>query len=276
MNARLRYAATAIAALTLTLSLTACSTSPIQGDAKTPDTPPASSTPTPSTNKGNASSGGAKSPTLAPPAGSAQGEQSAAPAGDAQAVDSLNLRWEAGVDAFLLLYGTASVPDLHLEIRSGSEILGQADTQVKEGRFLATLHAPAPGVEAEVWVSTLGPNAEVVAKLPVPQDRWVGAAWSANFAKVVARQLDAQTVLVSGEARVFEGVFAVQIQVDGQVKATKQIKAAQGAPAFSPFEEQIKLDQPLPQEGVEAYFLTQSPKDGSNQVELFTNVMWGK
>lgn len=180
------------------------------------------------------------------------------------------------MDAYLLLYGITNAPDLHMETRAGDTVLAQADVQVKEGRFLATLKDPGVGVDAEVVLSTLGPDGKEVARLPVPEDRWVGAAWSANFARVTARELDPQTVLVSGKARVFEGLFAVEIRVGDEVKASRQIKVAEGAPAFSKFEEKITVDQPLPREGVEAYFITQSPKDGSDKIELYTTVLWGK
>lgn len=213
-------------------------------------------------------------PTTAQPTPQPAGDQ-AAPAGK-EPVENVVLRWEAGIEAYLLVYGQANVPDLHLELRTDSKQFGQADVQVKDGAYLATLADPGPGVAADLIISTVEPDAKEITRIAVPQDRWVGAAWSQNFAKVNARQLDPQTVLVSGEARVFEGVFAVQIRVDGQVVGEKQVKVAEGAPAFSPFEEKITVQAPLPQEGVEAYFLTESPKDGSNRVELYTQVLWGK
>lgn len=247
MNFPFRSGGAGLVALVLLLGLTACST-----------------TPSPSLSAGDDTK---------PPVSQSGGTQTKPSDESRPAVENLTLRWEAGMDPYLLLYGIANEPDLHIETRAGDTTLGQADVQVKEGRFLATLKDPGVGVNAEVVLSTLGPDGKEVARLPVPDERMVGRAWSANFAKVVARQLDPKTVLVSGEARVFEGVLAVEIRVGGEVKASQQINLAKGAPAFSEFEERVALDEPLPREGVETYFITQSPKDGSDTIELYTDVV---
>lgn len=286
MNLSLRSAAALVLTTTLALSLAACSGKGTTNPAE-PAAPSAAETkPTETSKPADPAkpADAAKPVDTAKPADSANPAEATKPAEPPQPaaaelnppVNSLTMRWEAGLNAYLQVYGTASAPDLHLETRVGSTVIGQADVQVKEGRFFATLNDPGVGVNAEVWISTLGPNAQVVAKLSVPLDRHVGTAWSANFQRVSARQLDPQTVQFTGLARTFEGVFKAEIRVNGQLKGSKQVKVAQGAPTYSPFDEKIVLDQPLPQEGVELYLVTESPKDGSEQLELFTNVPWGK
>ncbi|WP_374711799.1 Gmad2 immunoglobulin-like domain-containing protein [Symbiobacterium terraclitae] len=249
---------------------------PQGGGAQDPDTPVQS--PATGTAPGDVQVPPVPEPVLNEPPTSGGGQGGgvdANPAEPAPPVTGVTLRWEAGLDAFLVVSGLASVPDVHVELRAGDEVLAEVEAEVRDRRFTASLPAPPAGTAADVVIATAGPQRQPVAQLSVPEP-WVGPVWSANFSEVLTRQLDERNVLVSGKARVWEGVFDIQVRVDGQVKASQQVTVAEGAPAYSPFEVRIALDEPLPAEGVEVYFVTQSQRDGSLQVELVTGLLHGK
>lgn len=75
---------------------------------------------------------------------------------------------------------------------------------------------------------------------------------------------------VTGRARVFEGVFSVELEDGHRLLASRRVQVA-GAPAFGSFDFSLPFDQPTNPSGA-LIFVTHSPKDGSRREELIVPV----
>jgi len=70
------------------------------------------------------------------------------------------------------------------------------------------------------------------------------------------------SVRVTGEARVFEGVFQISVE-DGHVVLAHQVIQVEGAPAWAPFDVTLEFEEtPTSPNGV-VFVYTHSPRDGS-------------
>ncbi len=169
----------------------------------------------------------------------------------------------------LQIIGVAPVPDLHFDLRAGSSLIGQADSQVKAGRYVANIQAAGTGLaNLELTVSTVEPGGgKVLVRMPVGTNIPAGETWSTNFRVAPVRQTDPDTVAITGGARAFEAVFQVEIRAGNRILTRETVQAAEGAPGYGSFTRNIKVPGGVPA-GAEAWFILVSPKDGSDSVDL--------
>jgi len=169
----------------------------------------------------------------------------------------------------LNITGMALVADLHFDLRSGSTVVGQADVQVKDGRYLSNIlvKGVVPS-NLELTVSTVERGGgTTLLRIPAPAAIASGETWSANFRVGPVRQTGPNTVFIQGRSRAFEAVFQVEIRAAGRVLTRERVQAAEGAPAYGAFSRTVQVPAGVPA-GAEAWFILVSPKDGSDSVEL--------
>lgn len=167
----------------------------------------------------------------------------------------------------LELTGTSPYPDLSFVLKAGTTKLGQADVQVKNGRFIGNILATPPKSTPELTLSVQTPNGKELRSIPVDVATPSDEVASPNFRVKSAVRTAPDSVTVQGRARAFEAVFLVEIRAGGKVLAHVPVKADAGAPAYGAFKAEIKVPGGVP-EGAEAWFLTESAKDGSTTPEL--------
>lgn len=176
------------------------------------------------------------------------------------------LQWMDG--EVLQLTGIAKVPDVSFAIVTGKRVVARADVQVKAGHFFGSIMVPGGHGKDLRLVATDPITGNLLGQVAIDRDIAMGVLYSSNFRVTAVRQSGENTVRVEGRARAFEAAFVVEIRdAFGKLLVRQPVMADEGGPAFGRFSEEIAVPGGVPA-GAEAWFLTESAKDGSLTVEL--------
>jgi|GEM_PF-6471871 len=190
---------------------------------------------------------------------------------------TVNAGWTE--DGMVKVTGYAkNMADIHIEaLLGGDAVISQADAQVKDGYFESNLIIPGGPTNLTLVFMTVDPVAPKVVhtveiKAPAGDTQPKDEVWSANFRVKKPWLSDKSTVMIEGKARVFEGVFRIEVWAGGKMLAGQPVYAKAGAPAYGPFSVMVTIEGGVPA-GAEVRYLVENMKDGGFTTELTVPVV---